>query len=411
MNFDVIILGAGCAGIALADSATAMGYRCLVLESKPPRGFASIHNQGWLHSGAIYAAGRLSGAATTIEKCKRGSSAFKALETQLNTKLLSSERGLMLFREKAGAELAYEQIISSGCRAEKVQRDELADIEPVLGSAGNFFGGILTDDITVDTPLVLNLLMKRAGESGCTFLNLNGTPFSDLKISKEGKNWRLSSADFEFSGRQLILSCGVLIPKMCEIILSHPVNGKISKAAVLGLNCRATERIIMIRDPASHLMNIAPSPNGVTVNLGNLDDPAEGPDDFQVFDEKIDAILDTIFEFTPGLRDFLPTKGRFWYCQKFEPDMALNEFDGRGRRDAFHSEIAEGLHLLYPGKFTQALTSAAEVASRVHSNLAGTASPESCQRSSGWTYNHPGSTDLDRSFRFEDDRMVCATQG
>ena len=50
------IMGSGAAGLWLAHELTRRGYSVAVLDRQPFCGFASTRNQGWLQSGALYAA-------------------------------------------------------------------------------------------------------------------------------------------------------------------------------------------------------------------------------------------------------------------------------------------------------------------------------------------------------------------
>src|ERR1700720_4413859 len=52
----VVVIGGGCAGWFAADELTHRGIHCIVIDTNPPAAFASTRNQGWLQSGAFYAA-------------------------------------------------------------------------------------------------------------------------------------------------------------------------------------------------------------------------------------------------------------------------------------------------------------------------------------------------------------------
>ena len=53
---DVLIVGGGSSGLWLSHELSRLRYRTAVIEHGPFGGFASQRNQGWLHSGALYAA-------------------------------------------------------------------------------------------------------------------------------------------------------------------------------------------------------------------------------------------------------------------------------------------------------------------------------------------------------------------
>ena len=54
---DVAIVGSGCTGLFLALALTKHeGRTCAVIDEAPFGGYASTKNQGWIHSGSLYAA-------------------------------------------------------------------------------------------------------------------------------------------------------------------------------------------------------------------------------------------------------------------------------------------------------------------------------------------------------------------
>jgi glycerol-3-phosphate dehydrogenase len=95
-SFDIIALGAGVAGIAVARAARKAGCTCVLIDVQPFKGFASVRNQGWLHSGALYAVGDYAKAGELVETCKRGSQRIIEIDRELGLGALSSTPGLMV---------------------------------------------------------------------------------------------------------------------------------------------------------------------------------------------------------------------------------------------------------------------------------------------------------------------------
>jgi glycine/D-amino acid oxidase-like deaminating enzyme len=236
MYFEVAILGAGAAGVALADTATRSGFRCVLVESPPFKGFASLRNQSWLHSGALYATGHGSGSSSTVEYCRQGWHHFQRIQVELNAKLISTEAALMVFSDTELLAKSISNLNRHRLFAEHVEQRKLSTLEPVLGDAHHFVGGVLTSDVTVDTATALNLLMRRVGEGGGRFYRCGEAGFSELNIERKGALWSIGGADGTLiEAKNLVLACGVLIPQIAAKILGKAFGGAIWKCAVLAL--------------------------------------------------------------------------------------------------------------------------------------------------------------------------------
>jgi hypothetical protein len=68
---DVLVVGAGAAGIFVADRLEAQQLRCLVVDLMGKRSFATVRNLGWLQSGA-YEVGRAADGAAAAISCRTG---------------------------------------------------------------------------------------------------------------------------------------------------------------------------------------------------------------------------------------------------------------------------------------------------------------------------------------------------
>ncbi len=410
MSFDIAILGSGAAGIALADLAARTGFRVVVLDCAPMDGFASLHNQSWLHSGALYAVGNKSGTSSTVELCKRGREWFYRLKSELRDEtLISTEPALMLFGTESKLLEAHDGLRSGGLTAEFIKHRKLSILEPLLGSAPPFAGGILTADVTVDTARILNLLMRRAAANGCLFLKLPIVNFAGLFFENATSGWMIrSNYGLQINAKNVILASGVLNPFLVERILAKPFRGALWKCAVLALNCAATKRIIIMNDERTNLMNIAPFPYGITVNLGKLDDLAERADDYDLSEDYIKETLNVLCDYTPGLSDYLPVRGRIYACQKWDPPGHGLPGSGVGKRDYFCSELERGLHVIYPGKFTECFI----LAEAMISKLEGRAGSEAREpaiadlSSENWQYVHPGTLPPELAFEWQGDSIL-----
>src|SRR5450631_1978644 len=67
---DVMIIGTGCAGWFASLELASSGMTTLIVDINPPAAFASTRNQGWLQSGAWYAA--VANDSVTARTCRDG---------------------------------------------------------------------------------------------------------------------------------------------------------------------------------------------------------------------------------------------------------------------------------------------------------------------------------------------------
>jgi glycine/D-amino acid oxidase-like deaminating enzyme len=391
VEYDIIVLGAGSAGIALADAASRLGLKCVVFECNPAYGYASVRNQGWLHSGALYAAGNRSGTLSTIEKCRAGKLAFETLAQELDIEIFANP-AVMIFRDVAQYRLAFEEIQRAYLWVQQISPRELRERVPILGSELDLAGGLLTSDSVINAPAALNALMRRACSNGSTFCRVDSHKFSNFRIEPRGSEWRVDVPQRGIAvTKHLILACGVLIPSIVKNITANTIRARLVRGEVMTLDCRPCNEILMFLDPGTYRMNIAPYSEGITINLGAKDDDTDDIDNLSPYEENKQLILDTLAEWAPGLAAILPAKARLYVCQKFEMDLREGRLfeRTRGRRDAIYREIQPGLHIFYPGKFTQALTASLEVLDEIFSP-----EPIHCAGSVAmlnmWQYTHPG---------------------
>ncbi|MEY9604307.1 glycine/D-amino acid oxidase-like deaminating enzyme [Bradyrhizobium japonicum] len=380
--FDLVVLGSGVAGLAIADAAAQNGVTCAILDFEPLVGFASVRNQGWLHSGALYASGHSSGRASTVELCRRGWQAFHDLQSGLGEKLLSEEPSLMVFKDARRLEYVLENLRHHKMMAVPFDHRQLEVAEPIL-TPGVFTGGILTSDVSFDGPKILNGLARRAHARGAVFFALKRSALLQMRMERIGSCWRILADDFNVDAANVVLASGVLTPTLSKRLLDYELAGTIWKATVLALDCAAVAKIVTIREEATSSMTVAPCPGGITVNLGDLDDRSDKFDDHTIPGSDERNILTTLSDYAGGLASFLPARGRFYTCQKYDPPEDV----GRGRRDYFVEPIQENVYVAYPGKFTQALIAADDLISRL--TFQGRTLTRIDSESTCWSYKHP----------------------
>src|SRR5919197_100869 len=127
-EFDLIILGAGCAARSLAALTIAKGYRCAVIDHSPASGYASIRNQGWLHSGALFAAIGSAFADEIIEACRQGGALLREFDRQHSLDAVGNSGCLMVYRDEQRLEEELKAIKSYQMVAEPVPRSRLFEL-------------------------------------------------------------------------------------------------------------------------------------------------------------------------------------------------------------------------------------------------------------------------------------------
>lgn len=355
MSFDVAIFGLGCAGAALADAATRAGLRCVVFDDRAQK-YASVRNQGWLHSGALYAARNSD--PSIIDLCKRGANMIVQFNTELRLNAIHNVPGLMVFHNYHEREAAIERVKACDIVARPVDRQTALLLEPILEPTRDrrtIAGGILTPDVTVNTPKLLYAMTQRARQNGCTYIP---HPIDTIRATRSGAVWRILLEDETYiTVSQIVLTAGALIPRIAVEIFSQQVKGSIEQCGVLSLRRRVVDRLVMMPFDASAHMNIAPFSDGVTINCGQIFRVSEN------IEEKWfrDVTINKISQFVPSIAAFCPIESRLYICQKFNPETKLLKA-GSSCREFYHEQLANGVYVFYPGKFTQCMLAANEVA-------------------------------------------------
>src|ERR1700674_3483911 len=139
---DFAIVGAGVAGLWLSAELLRRGSRVLLIDYRLIGQFASSRNQGWLHSGSMYAAlngSTLPGGVARV--CLESNSRLKQFCRQhCPDAILKLEGALFLFQDADKAESAASNVEKLGISISWVTREKIHGHESRLASTIFSFG-------------------------------------------------------------------------------------------------------------------------------------------------------------------------------------------------------------------------------------------------------------------------------
>ncbi|HEY0069479.1 MAG TPA: FAD-dependent oxidoreductase, partial [Chloroflexia bacterium] len=258
---DVAILGGGCAGILLGDELAQQGASCAVVDTLPYAAYASTRNQGWLQSGAFYAAyGKDEGHRKSAHACKEGYRELRAfVEETIPYALHTPTDSYMLFgtpsadpanfkaEDDREQREALEQCDDLEIDAEAVDIGELANQEPVLRGTP-LTHAIRITDRPMDTNLLLRAIATRAEGHGVLFQPVSA--LSNIDASWDGYVWTLRLGDGNvLRVKSIVLACGVYIPTMLERLGIPEAIKKFDRTKV---------PVLVVHKPIAHSMLVLP---------------------------------------------------------------------------------------------------------------------------------------------------------
>lgn len=352
-KFELAIIGAGIAGRALAKFASEAGVSCCLIESAPLDGFSSVKNQGWLHSGALYAARNGAHAEQVAQACRSGAAELSFFNEQHELNAIGCPECFFVYDDDVQLDKEFKLIQEQGIFATKIDRDQLMAEEAMLGSDTKYVGGIQTTDTTVNTTLILNKLMEVACLHGCQTYLLTTCKLHELQASKSGDGWRLQSGELDIDARVVVCAAGAMIPDAVQRMIGQNLGRtSVNKCLVVAINSQVPSKMLVSRTVKNEFMNIAPYSGGITINLGNRDILARDWTDDFIDDDALEELQDHLLKDMPLLRSNPDAPVSTYVCHK------LNI----GNNRHFHWErCGADFFVYYPGKFTQALSSARSI--------------------------------------------------
>ena len=324
-DYDVVIIGGGCAGIFLASELSKRNWTCAVLHKNPAASHASTRNQGWLQSGSFYAAFDDTGAAL---ECRAGHEYITATYPDL---VHTSVPSYSLFGEKGEFEAALRVCDVLDIRMRELEIGQIHQLlteNPILEDTP-FSYVAETSDRAFDTHRLLQRVADQAAERGAVYCEVPS--MASINPEPSGNGWRIALSDDQIHGKILVLACGPYIPEMLQQFIPEEAQGmKVTKTPVLVIRNQVSNCAFMAPLTAG-APNIVPfgrshGIEGVSVCMSRVDYAARDATDDDV--ENLpgginirDAFGKMLQLYCPGIERLAvdgEVAGHFYACQKIK---------------------------------------------------------------------------------------------
>ncbi len=358
-NFDVLVVGAGCAGLTTADVLSELGAKVLLIEQG--RRIApgpSTRNGGYVHGGGFHAAviDDPNRAARTAQRCREGCEFYRTHHWMAIHHDAAPVR--LLVRDKILADRALERWASFQIEAIPLSSAQMAG--PEFEFRGNTTVAAYVKDLPINYAMVYQKLLSRMLRRGVTtwvghrlssYLDGDAT----ITVADETKRVRVKQVvyctGFETKGllernRDRWSSLGDTTVRLWK---SHVV-----------LTKRFTKFGYMIVDPGD--VSVMPQ--------GEYSVVCQSQEDLEVDAPNYDQVPSTV----AGIKDRLNTTYTVPHLAAFQANACLKpsiHVSSAGPRsvDVHVIELSENEVLALPGKATEAPLMAAEVAATLQAML------------------------------------------
>jgi glycine/D-amino acid oxidase-like deaminating enzyme len=365
-RFDVVIIGAGAAGLWTANLLVAAGARVLVVHAPHAEGYSSTRNQGWLHSGALYAVFRAPG---VTRECIAGSRLILDFAERHDRSLIAGAEFCYVLGSSQQAEAA-----AAACREAGIDARPGAARPQVQRLFARPAWTVTVPDRAVDTARLLRAVASQAVRGGARAAAVQS--LLRLRLRRAGDAWHVTAGGLSASAPLVVIAAGTLTPSL--LAAAAAANGfqadmafEVTQTTVLAIPGLILPAVVCIGGGPHLIPHRTAEACGATLcvpfdNQPARPEPAHCPPDSAARGR----VLGCVREHAPGLAAMLGSRRTFWYsCQKLIPAGAA------GRPDWRHSVLAEaapGLWAAYAGKFTTAPVLAHRAAQVLGSVLPGT---------------------------------------
>jgi glycine/D-amino acid oxidase-like deaminating enzyme len=365
MKTSVAVIGGGCAGWFAADELTRRGICCVVIDTDPPAAFASTRNQGWLQSGAFYAA--MEDDIPTARFCRKG---FHLIRSRYPDVIRTGISSYFLLPHEEELQLVVKHCQDQAIAVRPVSIQDIKRREPVLGSSDLAYA-VEVPDIPFDSSRLLQEIATQVCGRGALFRSVSS--METVKPIWDGKNWHIFlDSDDEIECKAIVLACGAYIPDMLErAIPGQTCAFKRTKNLVLVLQGEVANSILItLRElQGPHLVPFnGIRGNGASICLYHIEEDIADYRDYTLPLHYQERFAESLMKFYPGLLTMLsqgvPIQAHFYVCQKLylSDDFEKNPSSRRPVCLSYAPQTGalQTLFAFYPGKFTSAPIAAQE---------------------------------------------------
>ncbi len=229
-RFDVVIIGAGAAGLWTAKRLVAAGARVLVVHAPHVDGYSSTRNQGWLHSGALYAVFRAPG---VTRECIAGSRLILDFAERHDRTLIADAEFCYVLGSPQQAEAAV-----AACREAGIDARPGGTRPQVQRLFARPAWTVTVPDRAVDTTRLLRILASQVVTGGACAAAVHS--LRCLRLRRAGDAWHVTAGDLSASAPSVVIAAGTLTPSL--LTAAAAANGfqtdtafEVTQTTVLGI--------------------------------------------------------------------------------------------------------------------------------------------------------------------------------
>lgn len=347
-RFDVVILGAGAGGLWTALRLTEAGARVLVVHAPNRDGYSSTRNQGWLHSGALYAVFRAPGMA---HECVAGSRTVLDFAERHDPSLIADAE----FRYVLGSPQQADDAVAA-CREAGIDAGPRGPHPRLRGLFSQPSWTVTVPDRAVDSTRLLRALAGQALANDACATTVPS--FSCVRLRRAGDGWHVTAGGLAVSAPSVVVAAGTLTPSLLGSAAA--ANGfqpglafEVTQTTVLGIPGLVLPAVVCIGGGPHLIPHRTAEACGATLCAPFDNQPAR-PESVHCPPDAAarDRVLECVREHAPGLAAVIGARRVFWYsCQKLILAGAASRPDWR---NSVLAEAAPGLWAAYAGKFTTA---------------------------------------------------------
>lgn len=206
-QYDLAVFGGGVSALWLTRFAAQRNLRVCIMVEGVLGGYASSGNQGWLHSGALYAA---YGSSALVGPCRDGMRDIGKLAAEHMRSFTSADNaslyGVGSVEERNEV---LRRLVRAGVSADPVPSGAAERLSPLADGRRHY---VISSDAPIDTVAVLNALWTDARRRGADFVDL--VDLAETSCLRAAGGWSITVASGQrLQARAVVLALGGATPE------------------------------------------------------------------------------------------------------------------------------------------------------------------------------------------------------